>query len=252
MVSARIGKGNLKVLSALLLIALILAVGSAALFQQPPQEASAGTDFPYCSWGCTANDLNITNVRLTDSTGAELDPCTPGDTAEAYIMAEIHNGAGKDRYAFWLIFDLYINGDKVGNVSECVAESIAGKASVDLQIYPDPTADPITWECGYEVQLKGLVLSWSTNEENCDLETKKCASRGTSQCYKSDEPLIVRAPLVADFDVDDHCYNTTVQFLDDTTGGAKPYDYSWDFGDGIGSSTTQNTSYHYTSPGIYP
>jgi len=42
-----------------------------------------------------------------------------------------------------------------------------------------------------------------------------------------------------------------IQFTGDATGGKPEYQWSWDFGDGIGSSTDQNPEYSYTSGGEY-
>jgi len=41
-----------------------------------------------------------------------------------------------------------------------------------------------------------------------------------------------------------------VQFSDETTGGAKPYSYEWDFGDGA-TSTAKNPTHIYTGVGAY-
>ena len=42
-----------------------------------------------------------------------------------------------------------------------------------------------------------------------------------------------------------------VTFTTLVSGGAAPYIYAWDFGDGSAPSTSQNPSHVYTSPGIY-
>ncbi len=48
------------------------------------------------------------------------------------------------------------------------------------------------------------------------------------------------------------CLGTAVDFTDQTSGGATPYSYAWDFqNDGTTDSTAQNPSYTYSSDGIY-
>ncbi|MEO8087904.1 MAG: PKD domain-containing protein, partial [Bacteroidota bacterium] len=46
------------------------------------------------------------------------------------------------------------------------------------------------------------------------------------------------------------CGSVTVNFLNNTTGGAGN-SYTWNFGDGTGSSSLQNPTYVYTIPGTY-
>ena len=46
------------------------------------------------------------------------------------------------------------------------------------------------------------------------------------------------------------CGSLTVNFVNNTTGGGGN-SYTWNFGDGIGTSTLQNPTYTYTTPGTY-
>lgn len=43
----------------------------------------------------------------------------------------------------------------------------------------------------------------------------------------------------------------SVQFDGSASGGCSPYSYSWDFGDGVGTSIQENPSYAYSSDGDY-
>ena len=57
------------------------------------------------------------------------------------------------------------------------------------------------------------------------------------------------APLVARFAWNQHGPTLTVTFSDRSTGG--PTGWEWDFGDSVGVSTDQNTSYGYAAYGTY-
>jgi len=233
-------------------ISLLLSVLSGTLLGLLVSAAPPDA-WPNCNWNCTANDLQITRLWLSgdNTTGNPLPPCNTGDLVTAYIWAEIDNGTGTDRYAAWLIFDLYIGGVQSGpRVVECVADTILSGTTML------PISDQINWTCGQEVELKGPsvpgegpVISWSTNVESC-LDTPKCASR-TAQCFGT-IPLIVAVPLAVGFTSDSpQCYCTNINFTDTTKGGVEPYTYSWDFGDGSDPSTEQNPSHHYAEAGTY-
>src|SRR5467141_3351584 len=43
----------------------------------------------------------------------------------------------------------------------------------------------------------------------------------------------------------------SVSFSASASGGSQPYTYSWDFGDGVGTSSLQSPTYSYSSPGSY-
>ncbi len=73
-------------------------------------------------------------------------------------------------------------------------------------------------------------------------------------CKDSTTLQVVVNPIpVVNFSVADVCFGTTSQFYDSSTvitGGLT--NWSWDFGDGIGTSIVQNPTYNYTTPGTYP
>ncbi|MCB2220544.1 MAG: PKD domain-containing protein [Bacteroidetes bacterium] len=63
--------------------------------------------------------------------------------------------------------------------------------------------------------------------------------------------ILIEKP-VANFDFDDVCFGETTYFTDQSTYTASPISiYSWDFGDGVGTSTLQNPDYTFTNHGLY-
>jgi uncharacterized repeat protein (TIGR01451 family) len=203
--------------------------------------------WPDCNWVCNAKDITVTKAWLGDASGNELGPCTPGADVDAYLWVTIDNGTGTDRYCVWAVFDIYKGGDFSESVDKKIADSIREKTTNDYKIHL------LSWKCGQEVELKNLVIAFDSNAPKppgCP-STADCKDYPPAKCYMR-ASIFVAAPLVADFDIDfpSHCYCTTVQFTDATTGGVKPYTYTWDFGDG-NSSTEQNPSHHYASSGTY-
>ena len=60
--------------------------------------------------------------------------------------------------------------------------------------------------------------------------------------------LPVAIPMADDNTI---CKGGTVNFTEASTGGAAPYSYDWDFGDGSTHATTATTSHVYTTAGTY-
>ena len=108
------------------------------------------------------------------------------------------------------------------------------------------------WNCGDEVLLKRLVLSWETAKgTGCDDGNRKCGNRN-SQCYgDSGTDYLVETPLAPSFLFDSMaCSAGSLYFSDRTSGGLKPYLHYWDYGDGTYSSE-QNPSHRYAKTGNY-
>lgn len=58
-------------------------------------------------------------------------------------------------------------------------------------------------------------------------------------------------PPIAEFSWMDVCDGFAMPFSDLSAGGSPPYAYFWDFGDGSGTSNSQNPSYTFGSSGTY-
>lgn len=73
--------------------------------------------------------------------------------------------------------------------------------------------------------------------------------------YKNDTTInvvVTEIPKV-NFTKNNSCEGSLTNFNNTTTyGGAGTVTYTWDFGDGKGTSTLKNPSYRYTTPGGYP
>ena len=245
--------GNTKNVRHTYILILLISV----LWAFVPQVMGAGpASWPDCSFGCTANDVNVLDVYLGDSSGNELGPCNPGDSVTAYICAIFENNANSARYAVTLLANISIDSvleESFWNYTPhdglCVLDSIGGKTNKTEKIYS------FTWTCGQEVKLENVVISWVTSSTNCsDYESNSdlsCAARGTSKCYK-EAGILVRGPLIVNFNFTNVCFCTNTTFTDTTTGGNRsvPYTYHWDFGEG-NTSSEKNPSYHYTSAGNY-
>lgn len=69
--------------------------------------------------------------------------------------------------------------------------------------------------------------------------------------YDTMEVFVNPLPQV-DFTVDETCFNDFAAFTDNSTISSGTIDsWSWDFGDGTGTSNLQNPAYQYANPGTY-
>jgi hypothetical protein len=187
-----------------ILLLLLLLLGAFA------PAAMAADDWPNCDWiqdtscdeafpekKCVSQDGEITKAWLGNcTTDAELEPCTLGTSVEACVWIEF--GPGPKRYQIYSFFDLYIGGNYEGKKCNC-NDSLPQQTGATLNVY-----GPFQWECGQEVELKNILVTWSVDKD-CNCSDPACC---------------------------------------DKTGGKKPYSYDWDFDDGNSSNAQNPTHHY--------
>ncbi|MDI9616244.1 MAG: PKD domain-containing protein [Methanothrix sp.] len=202
--------------------------------------SATAAEWPGCKFQCTAKDVVVERAYLGDASGNPLQPCSQGAASSAYIWITITNRASAPRYNLVLLADLVINGD-LERIERCVLDVLEGKSTRSFPIYK------IEWNCGEELRIKDVILSWETSgAKACDISRMKCGER-TTQCYAYPE-MRVDIPLSAGFGYKASC--RSVNLIDLTRGGAAPYTYDWDLGDGSRSSAA-NPVHAYSRPGRY-
>ena len=188
---------------------------------------------------CTSNDFTIDHFYLGDETGEPFGPgyCEPGTTVEAHLWINFTANSAANRYNLYLHFNLFLNGVFIGAIDECYYDGQPIPTNVTLDTYT------FSWECGAEVVLQDLYMSWQTNDHgSCDCTQSHCYSNPT---------VVVIAPLIANFEFNPSCLSAfTVDFESTTSGGTLPYTFFWEFGDGE-TSTEENPTHTYTSNGPY-
>lgn len=210
------------------------------------------TDWPGCSFQCTANDVTVTKLELVDSQGNSIVSCTPTSEITARIRATFNNNSNSERLAIVMLGDLYQDGTKLqtlttGSVPGVCAGDIIDRGATTTKILDGS----FVWKCGTTVTIQNLILSWDTakNATCSNFFTAPSCGNRTTKCYAGNTFTVV-GPLVADFSAADVCEGNPVFFTDKTTGGKPAYTYAWNFDDG-GSSTLQNPTHDYTTPNAY-
>jgi PKD repeat protein len=194
--------------------------------------------WPNCNFNCTAKDVVLTRVYTETLEGG----CTEGAPVTATIWGVFDASAA--RYAVWMIGDIYANGTLIQRIEECVIDSISpGTTEVPLAV--------VTWPCGAPLELENMVVSWTARTASC-IDEPGCQERGAKCSRPSLTPIYVYPNLVVDFTTDEpQCPGMPVTFTAIVTGGAAPYAYDWDFGDGRGTSVQENPQYSYADAGRY-
>jgi len=207
--------------------------------------------------------------KLTDNEADDISPAFSPDGEEIAFAS--------DRDGDWEIYKMRSNGSSQRKLTDNEAADVSPSWSPDggwIAFQSDRDGD---WEV-YKMNARGYYQKNLTDSEAddasptwwpyCDWiffqtdrdgnwEIYRMDARGYHQENLTDSPaddMIDNwaAPPAASFNSNSpQCLCTAIQFTDTTTGGSPPYTYDWDFGDGIGTSTLQNPSYHYADAGTY-
>jgi len=190
--------------------------------------------FPRCLDNCNAGEVQVLDVWL------DAPSCEPPSTAAATLNVRLNFNS--QRYCALVVADVYIDGQlSEANKFWGLGTSVAGPH--------DYVLGNINWPCGSVLELRNILIQWDVNNGTCAYDS--CDRyQAQSKCDQRTD-LIVRAPLVADFSATTECQGAATQFTDETTGGLKPYGYSWSFGDGSPTSALQNPMHTYAAAGTY-
>ncbi|WP_242087331.1 gliding motility-associated C-terminal domain-containing protein [Aestuariivivens sediminis] len=190
---------------------------------------------------CTANDYTLDYFYLGDENGVAYGPgyCDLGVSLNTHIWTTFLTNSAADRYSLYIHFNVYINDVFVETVDTCHYEYESVPANVLTDLYS------FNWGCGDDIVVKDFYMSWQPNG------SKGCGCNG-AKCYMEEE-IDVRGPLIANFEFSENCSTPyTIDFNSTTKGGLPPYNYTylWDFGDGT-TSTLKNPTHTFASGGPY-
>lgn len=202
-------------------------------------------DVENCKYNCTAKDIDTISFSLVKNDGTPLS-CSYGSATNAYIKVSYNNHTS-GRYAAYLMGEIWQGGTKIKNIN-------AKNACLDTMVNGTNTYvfDPqFSWTCGESVEIKNLIIAWDTNTNTCNnfFNQDACNPPAQSFCGGSVGYIVV-TPLVSNFSADSVCAGNVTTFTDATTGGTKPYSYSWNFGD-TGTSTSSSPTHQYPAAGTY-
>jgi hypothetical protein len=179
-----------------------------------------------CPINCSSsNDFFVTDLYLGYANATELPSdytCAPNQSQDLHIWAIFGGSTSANRYSLKLYYEIEINGTQSGpGINSCKYPNTGIPTGVPVDL------GMITWVCGDEITLDNFYMSWQTAQnKGCECSNK---------CFSPGYPLVVRTPLIGDFSwLSNNCIPPgnafeIYTFTDETTGGSKPYTYSWEF-----------------------
>lgn len=200
---------------------------------------------------CVSNDIKVEGAYLADPAGNPLpNTCTPGATVAAQLCVRF-SVTSQNRYGLYFGFD-YTVGSTTSTQSQCYAQTYSQG--------PFTLCYPITYTCGQTVTITSILLAWGNQRSDlntfCTPANLAACRNLTPKCYSTQVPLVVEAPLIANFTSTASCQTgqtvQTVAFTGVASGGTPAYSYAWDLdGNGTFETTGQNPTRTYTTPGNY-
>uniref|UniRef100_UPI00321747C9 hypothetical protein n=1 Tax=uncultured Draconibacterium sp. TaxID=1573823 RepID=UPI00321747C9 len=176
---------------------------------------------------CSANDFRIDSLWLaSDITGTPLpeDFCESNqyEPLNVYLFTEFAP-VGASRYSLHAYFEITVNNVVIDTVDDCFfyQELIPEGEPILL--------DSLTWQCGEEVSIQNVYLTWQPNDGNAE-----CGCGIKSKCSYNPDFVEVFAPLGGDFSYEacnDGMDGIDVTFTGIANGGSGAYLYEWDLND---------------------
>ncbi|MEW5675442.1 gliding motility-associated C-terminal domain-containing protein [Flavobacterium enshiense] len=233
---------------------------------------TGGQPYSYLDYfNCTSNNYTLDNVYLSasDVNGNPItEPCAVPSTQPVYIWLNYTSNSNSPITQVRIFSTLTVR-DADGNIISDPNNPTEINTYLG-SVYPgvgrrlltiNGSTNGFTWTCGTELSLTRTLVVWLPNGDADDpndpndsfdpeLPVYNCRTYSTSQCEFSGD-MIIKAPLAVQFEYTACTIGnqTTVTFDDDTNGGAEPYFYTWNFGDGSPVSHEQNPVHVYPYPG---
>ena len=205
---------------------------------------SAQSSHPcYETPNCTANDVIITEVFLSDENGERLTTtaCEGVLPVNTFLCVTFQNNNNSERSGVYLTGTI-VSGASSLTIEECFDILIPANETATACI-----STPFPWSCDESVTLENALTVWGVaSGPVCPGGSVNCSATTKAKC-KEWEPIEVTTPLVAKFRVESECLDqsfATATFTDESFGGQEPYTYSWDFGADASPATATGPGPH--------
>ena len=158
-----------------------------------PERVGADSD-PRCLGGnCTAQDANFQNIWLSVAD----EQCEPGELTSAVLKGNLNINRANGICHVVSVVDIYLDGEELelNVINELGNFANSGIYEVDLAT--------INWSCGSVVTIENVHAQWIHGTgSGCPVDAPEPNDGfvyGPPKCYFNQGPLVIAAPLVADF-----------------------------------------------------
>jgi len=211
---------------------------------------------------CTSGDMTITKVELVDATteGPLPSTCQPGQGTVQVKLKVTFNATAQTRYGFLIIGDILIDGQFMTRVWDCFPDNFTQGEHVRI------LDQAINWPCGSTITLSDVYTAWRQQAPattictylNSDGTISNCSAIDPKCKFYGDQEFTIAAPLVANYTYNATCtgsssfqqitFSSPASGTGATTGGNKPYQYSWEIKDATNNvvlTTSTNNPFVY-------
>ena len=246
-----------------------------------PNNSSTTRDIDFCIWGPYADPTSPCVAQLT--TDKIIDCCFSASYSEDIYLgyqpsSHSHGGSGHGTVYYHLpeVGEYYIlmitNYSQQPCTISFTKTANSGPGETDCGILPGVVTNDGPYCVGQTIHLsvnaqEGATYSWTgpagfsssqqnPSRPNCTMNmagTYTCTTTVGSQSVTATTEVVIYPQPTANFNFTTVCVGNPTQFTSTSTtnpSGQQITSYGWRFGDG-GTSTQQNPSHQYASPGNY-
>ncbi|WBL21533.1 LamG-like jellyroll fold domain-containing protein [Zunongwangia sp. HRR-M8] len=166
---------------------------------------------------CGSNDFGIAGYYIGDASGTEITSENCNDGVQKYIYVQLDQNTS--RYSLYTEFTYSVKSLET-NETTIIREFGCFYEREEIPI--NARAIPINYQCGDEVSIDNIYLTFSNNKKNA------CGQSSKSKCFSTNNQEIVFTPLYAKATPNElECYDSELGTIRvQASGGRAPYSYS--------------------------
>ncbi|WP_273301113.1 LamG-like jellyroll fold domain-containing protein, partial [Zunongwangia profunda] len=166
---------------------------------------------------CGSNDFGISGYYIGDASGTEItsENCNNGDQKYIYVQLDQNT----TRYSLYTEFTYSVKSLETGE-TKIIREFGCFYEKEGIPI--NARTIPINYQCGDEVSIDNIYLTFSNNSKNA------CGQSSKSKCFSTNNQEIVFTPLYARATPNQlDCFDSELGTIKvQASGGRAPYSYS--------------------------
>ncbi|ORL46215.1 hyalin domain-containing protein [Zunongwangia atlantica 22II14-10F7] len=166
---------------------------------------------------CGSNDFSLIGYYIGDANGNRVNSSNCNDGEQKYIYVRLDQNPS--RYSLYAEFTYSVTSLETG-ITTVVKEN--GCFYEQQEIPSEARAIPINYNCGDEVSIDNIYLTYSNNKN------RSCGQSQNPKCYSTNNQEIIFTPLYAQATPNQlNCFDSELGTITvQASGGRAPYQYS--------------------------